>query len=108
MTEETIKTIPLDRAKLEPIVKLALENGRMISTEGMEKETWLGLRILLGIGGSDVAVALGISKYKTAYQIWQEKVADEIEYGLKLRGEGKTKAITSKDLRDGKFVGDLK
>ncbi len=77
--EETIKTIPLDRAKLEPIVKLALENGRMISTEGMEKAIWLGLRVILGLGGSDVAVALGISKYKTSYQLWQEKVADEIE-----------------------------
>ena len=79
MTEETIKTVPLDRAKLEPIVKLALENGRMISTEGMEKVIWLGLRVVLGLGGSDVSPALGISKYKTAYQLWLEKVADEIE-----------------------------
>ena len=26
-----------------------------------------------GIGGSDVAAILGLSRWKTAYQVWQEK-----------------------------------
>jgi predicted phage-related endonuclease len=26
-----------------------------------------------GIGGSDVAAVLGISRYKSAFQLWQEK-----------------------------------
>jgi len=30
----------------------------------------------LGIGGSDVAAVLGISDYKTSYQLWLEKIGD--------------------------------
>ena len=69
----------IDRAKLEPIVEKAIKNGRVISTEGMPKETWLGLRNIIGLGGSEVATVLGINPYKTAYKLWQEKVSDEIE-----------------------------
>lgn len=78
MTQETTNTIQIDKAKLQVIIDAALKNGRTISTEGMEKDIWLGLRTF-GIGGSDVAAVLGISQYKTAYQLWKEKVSDEVE-----------------------------
>ena len=73
------ETIRIDRSKLQPIVDAALKSGRMISTIDMPKDVWLGLRNILGIGGSEAAVVLGISKYKTPYQLWKEKVSDEIE-----------------------------
>lgn len=40
----------------------------------MERSDWLKER-QSGIGGSDVAAILGISNFKTAYRIWQEKTA---------------------------------
>lgn len=37
------------------------------------EEEWLALRSQ-GLGSTDFAAALGISKYKTPYQLWEEKV----------------------------------
>ena len=42
------------------------------STEGMSYEEWLQSR-RSGIGGSDVAKVLGLSKYSSPYQIWMDK-----------------------------------
>ena len=42
------------------------------STEGMSYEEWL-LSRRRGIGGSDVAKILGLSKYSSPYQIWMDK-----------------------------------
>ena len=42
------------------------------STEGMSYEEWLISR-RRGIGGSDVAKVLGLSKYSSPYQIWMDK-----------------------------------
>ena len=36
------------------------------------REQWLAER-QIGVGGSDAAAALGMSRYKTAYQLWAEK-----------------------------------
>src|SRR3990167_4211011 len=47
--------------------------------EGLEKEAWLAER-RTGIGGSDVSAILGINKYKTPYQIWQEKRGEVPEF----------------------------
>lgn len=44
----------------------------LVSTEGMPKEEWLKWR-RKGIGGSDVAAAMGISRWKTTYELYQEK-----------------------------------
>ena len=33
------------------------------------RQTWLEAR-RLGVGGSDVAAILGLSKYKSPYQLW--------------------------------------
>jgi putative phage-type endonuclease len=69
----------IDRTRLQPIIDTALQNGRVIDVLTLNKLEWLGLRNMLGLGGSDVATALGINHYKSAYKLWQEKVSDEIE-----------------------------
>jgi putative phage-type endonuclease len=53
-------------------------NLRYLDTREMSKTEWLKQR-KNGIGGSEVAAVLNISPYKTAYQVWKDKVSDEIE-----------------------------
>lgn len=50
----------------------------LIETEGITKEQWLAAR-QCGIGGSDVAPLLGISPWKSAYELWCEKTNDRVE-----------------------------
>ena len=49
---------------------------RDVDVESMEDEARWHFERRLGIGGSDVAAILGISQYKTAYQVWQEKTGE--------------------------------
>lgn len=44
----------------------------LVETEGLTKEQWLKYR-KQGIGGSDVASLLGISKWKSTIELWLEK-----------------------------------
>lgn len=44
----------------------------LVETEGLSREEWLRYR-KLGIGGSDVAAILGISKWKSAIDLWLDK-----------------------------------
>lgn len=44
----------------------------LVETEGLSKEAWLNYR-RMGIGGSDVAALLGISKWKSELDLWLEK-----------------------------------
>jgi putative phage-type endonuclease len=44
----------------------------LVSTKGMSREEWLEQR-RRGIGCSDVPVILGISKFKTITELWEEK-----------------------------------
>ncbi len=44
----------------------------LVETEGLSKEEWLRYR-KQGIGGSDVAAILGISKWNSAIQLWLDK-----------------------------------
>ena len=44
----------------------------LVETAGLSKEEWLRYRNM-GIGGSDVAALLGISKWKTELELWLEK-----------------------------------
>lgn len=44
----------------------------------MEKKEWLEWR-RQGVGGSDAAAVMGISPYKTPYQLWLEKTGKEID-----------------------------
>jgi putative phage-type endonuclease len=73
------KTVKVDYQLTKKIIDEALANGRFISTEKMEKDVWLQIRNVLGIGGSEVAVALGISEYESSYSLWKKKISDEIE-----------------------------
>ena len=43
-----------------------------IQTKDMTREEWLSARDI-GLGGSDAAVALGLSKFKTPFELWAEK-----------------------------------
>lgn len=44
----------------------------LVETAGLSKEEWLRYRNM-GIGGSDVAALLGISKWKSELELWLEK-----------------------------------
>lgn len=44
----------------------------LVETEGLSKEQWLRYR-KQGIGGSDVASLLGISKWKSEIELWLDK-----------------------------------
>lgn len=44
----------------------------LVETEGLSKEEWLRYR-KRGIGGSDVAALLGISKWKSEIELWLDK-----------------------------------
>lgn len=50
----------------------------LASTEGMPEAEWLALRTR-GIGGSDVAAICGLSPYKSAVQVYLEKVGMAID-----------------------------
>jgi len=49
---------------------------QVIDTREMSRIDWLKSR-QRGIGGSDVAAVLGLSKYKTPLDVYNEKIADE-------------------------------
>lgn len=44
----------------------------LVETEGLSKEAWMNYRHM-GIGGSDVAALLGVSKWKSELDLWLEK-----------------------------------
>ncbi|MDP4164415.1 MAG: YqaJ viral recombinase family protein [Bacillota bacterium] len=46
--------------------------NQLASTANIDRETWLHLRTK-GIGGSDAAVVLGLSKWKTPFELYLEK-----------------------------------
>lgn len=47
----------------------------LYQTKDLTRQEWLKIR-QTGIGGSDIAAILGVSKYKTAYDLYLEKVGD--------------------------------
>jgi len=51
----------------------------LVSTDGMPEDEWLNWR-RKGIGGSDAGAVLGISPYKTARDIYFEKIGREPDY----------------------------
>ena len=48
-----------------------------ISTIGMEKSEWLLARQKQGIGASEVGAMMGLSPYRTPFDVWFEKVSPE-------------------------------
>lgn len=51
---------------------------KLVSTLNMDKETWLKYR-KRGIGGSDAGAVCGINPYRSAMQVYQDKVSGETE-----------------------------
>ena len=53
-----------------------LDPAKNVSTKGMSFEDWLTFR-KGGIGGSDVPAILGISRFKTPYDVWLDKTSPD-------------------------------
>ena len=45
---------------------------RLVSTKSLSRDEWLSVRNK-GVGGSDAAVAVGLSQYKSPLELWLEK-----------------------------------
>lgn len=54
------------------MVRIGIRPTVLASTRGMARGDWLELR-RLGIGGSDAAVVIGASRYKSRVELWAEK-----------------------------------
>jgi putative phage-type endonuclease len=76
---DNMEAFQIDRAKLQPIIDQALQNGRRIDLSKISTEMWLCIRAILGIGASEISSALGLNKFQTAYQLWQSKTSEEVE-----------------------------
>ena len=50
---------------------------KLVSTLNLDKKEWLRYR-KLGIGGSDAGAICGLNPYRTAIQVYQDKISDEI------------------------------
>lgn len=51
---------------------------KLVSTLGLDKKDWLKYR-KKGIGGSDAGAVCGLNPYRTAIQVYQDKITDETE-----------------------------
>lgn len=51
---------------------------KLVSTLNLDKKEWLKYR-KSGIGGSDAGAVCGLNPYRTAMQVYQDKVSEEIE-----------------------------
>ena len=50
---------------------------KLVSTVGMDKMAWLEYR-KKGIGGSDAGAVCGFNPYRTAMEVYQDKISNEI------------------------------
>lgn len=60
-------------------LRMDYEAAVFVSTESMDEETWLDYR-RKGIGGSDAAAVIGVSPYKTARDVYYEKLGRQPDY----------------------------
>lgn len=51
---------------------------KLVSTLNLDKKEWLKYR-KRGIGGSDAGAVCGLNPYRTAMQVYQDKVSEEVE-----------------------------
>ena len=51
---------------------------RLAATKGMDKREWLLLR-KKGIGGSDTGAICGLNPYRSAIQVFQDKISEQVE-----------------------------
>lgn len=101
MTEEDVAALTsiaeelAKQAAMEVVQEMALTEGggESISTIGMSHEAWLTAR-RQGIGSSDVGAILGLNKWKTPLNVYNEKLGlageeelnESMEFGIKLEG----------------------
>lgn len=52
--------------------------GKLISTKGISQEEWLSYH-KLGIGGSDAGAVCGLNPYRTAIEVYHDKITDSTE-----------------------------
>lgn len=53
-------------------------DSNTIPTKDLTRQEWLKLR-QTGIGGSDISAIMGFNPYKTAYDLYHEKIANEVQ-----------------------------
>ena len=51
---------------------------RLVSTRNLSKEDWLRYR-KCGITGTDAGAILGLNPYRSAFQVYYDKISDTIE-----------------------------
>ena len=51
---------------------------RLVSTLNLSKEDWLHYR-KCGITGTDAGAILGVNPYRSAFQVYHDKISDTIE-----------------------------
>ena len=51
---------------------------RLVSTRNLSKEDWLRYR-KCGITGTDAGAILGLNPYRSAFQVYHDKISDTIE-----------------------------
>lgn len=51
---------------------------RLVSTLNLSKEDWLRYR-KCGITGTDAGAILGVNPYRSAFQVYHDKISDTIE-----------------------------
>ena len=51
---------------------------RLVSTRNLSKEDWLHYR-KCGITGTDAGAILGLNPYRSAFQVYHDKISDTIE-----------------------------
>ena len=51
---------------------------RLVSTLNLSKEDWLRYR-KCGITGTDAGAILGLNPYRSAFQVYHDKISDTIE-----------------------------
>ncbi len=51
---------------------------KLVSTLDLDKKEWLQYR-KKGIGGSDAGAVCGLNPYRTAMQVYQDKISEETE-----------------------------
>ena len=65
---------------------------RFIATNELEKKEWLRYR-KMGITGTDAGAICGLNPYVSAFQVYQDKITDNVEEGIFLQRATDTKKM---------------
>ena len=67
-----------DAGKLDYVKGTQKTMKRLVATTGLDKRTWLQYR-KKGITGTDAGAIVGLNPYSSAFQVYHDKVTEEIE-----------------------------